>query len=634
VLLIVVTWFAWRRVAHWKREARRGRVALDSIGGPVIVTDADLRILDSNKAARVRLGLGKQRRRNEDLLAVLGVTDKEVADSVSDDVRTKGQATIETLVPGAKGAFYTRARLNAMEVDGRTRIVVLLEDLSEEHNQSVQYEAFIDYIIQHAPVEVSILAPDGRYLYLSSSLIEDAEQQKWLIGKTDLDYCRESGLHIELALRRRGHRMEAIDSKQTVFFEEEVVVDGVNRQFAWRYCPYLDENGEVAMVLGFGIDRTEVTVLERDLRDAREEWQKATRLKEALLQNVSHEIRTPLSGIIATAKMLQPEVPPEARDFLRNIEENGLRLSDTLTHILDLSGLQAENLEFRPEILNLSAEVEEVVRSVQHTTSQRGLFLKCSTSSPEILVRGDRVGLARCIKSLVDNAVKFTEDGGILLDVSQSREYAYVRVMDTGVGIDTEVLPNVFEAFTQEEDGTSRTFEGVGLGLTVARKLVSMMDGDIRVHSRKGAGSSFVVRLPLVIQELKRRSAIKSRILIADAQMESHRIIAHMLGEYFEFDSAHSLGEAAALSGRKEFEAVFIDTDLDPGSNSYELLRSFRESPSFRDIPLILIDQKRMNGRKAAALDEGWDDYVAKPLQKLDLLNVLYEHTGHAAPVV
>src|SRR5690606_6596957 len=220
---------------------------------------------------------------------------------------------------------------------------------------------------------------------------------------------------------------------------------------------------------------------------------------------------------------LQRQLPP--RHTLFPYTTLFRSLSDTLTHILDLSGLQAENLEFRPEILNLSAEVEEVVRSVQHTTSQRGLFLKCSTSSPEILVRGDRVGLARCIKSLVDNAVKFTEDGGILLDVSQSREYAYVRVMDTGVGIDTEVLPNVFEAFTQEEDGTSRTFEGVGLGLTVARKLVSMMDGDIRVHSRKGAGSSFVVRLPLVIQELKRRSAIKSRILIADAQMESHRII-------------------------------------------------------------------------------------------------------------
>lgn len=632
LLVVLVAWFAWTRTARWKREAKKCRTTLDSIVGPVIVTDSELRILDSNKAARTKLGLGKKRRRNEGLLTVIGAEERQTVESVAEQLRSSGTASFETEIQGGKE--YVRARLKTMEVDGRARVVASLENITEERKEAEQYESFIDYIIQHAPVEISILAPDGRYLYLSSSLITDQAQQKWLIGKTDLDYCRESGLHIEFALRRRGHRMEAIDRKESVFFEEDIVIDGVHKQFAWQYCPFVNDDGEVTMVLGFGVDRTEVNTLSKELDSARAEWQKATRLKEALLQNVSHEIRTPLSGIIATAKMLQPEVSQETRDFLKNIEENGHRLSETLTHILDLAGLQAENLDVRPEILNLATEVEQVARSVQHTIDHRGLFLKYSAAQPEILVRADRVALSRCIKSLVDNAVKFTSEGGILLDVSQSHQYAYVRVMDTGVGIDMEAQPDVFEAFTQEEEGTDRAFEGVGLGLTVARKLLSMMDGDIRVHSRKGAGSSFVVRLPLVMQELKRRSSLKSRILIADAQRESHRMITHMLGDYFDFESAHSLAEAAALSGQRQFEAVFVDVGLDPDVDTYEVLRNFREAPNFQEAAFVLIDQHRVNGRRAETLDEGWDDYVSKPLQKLELLNVLYAHTGHAAPVM
>lgn len=633
VALMLVSVLAWRRTARWKSEARKCRTTMDSIVGPIIVTDAELRILDCNKAARMKLGLGRKRRKNAQLLTVLEPEEGTSVDAIHDKLRTEGTAAFEAEVPGSKKVSHVRVRLNGMEVDGRKRIVASIEDISDEQKQAEQYEAFIDYLIQHVPVEVSILAPDGRYLYLSSSLI-DEEQQKWLIGKTDLDYCRESGLHIELALRRRSHRMEAIDRKESVLFEEEIVVDGTNRQYAWRYCPYSDESGSVNMVLGFGIDRTEVIGLRKDLEEAREEWQKATRLKEALLQNVSHEIRTPLSGIIATAKMLQPEVPEETRDFLKNIEENGHRLSETLTHILDLAGLQAENLDVRPEILNAANEIEQVARSVQGSIDQRGLFLKFSAAQPEILVRADRVALSRCVKSLVDNAVKFTTEGGILLDVSQSQQYAYIRVMDTGVGIDMNAQPDVFEAFTQEEDGTDRGFEGVGLGLTVAKKLLAMMDGDIRVHSRKGAGSSFVIRLPLVMQELKRRSALKSRILVADAQRESHRMIGHMLGDYFDFESAHSLAEAAALSGSRQFEAVFVDAGLDPELETLDVLRSFREAPNFQEAAFILVDQHRMNGRRAEALDEGWDDYIAKPLQKLELLNILYAHTGHAAPVL
>lgn len=625
-LVAILAWISLRRSNRWKREATRWKSFFDSIGDPVVVTDAEGRILECTASARSLFGFAHTTRRSQHILSLIDMSEKPTIEHLLAHLEQEEENAMEVHPSGTDADVRMHLSVARLAGPSGERLIWTFHDVTEVRKQIDQYEAFLDYLIKNTPHEVTILSPDGRYLYLSSSFIADERKREWLLGRTDFDYCRESGLHLELALRRRAHRVEAIDRKETVFFEENLVVDGDERRLAWRYCPFTDAQDEVSMIVGFGVDLTALVRCRKQLAEAQEDVVKSARLKDALLQNVNHEIQTPLAGIIGTAQMLQPDVPDSIRDFLENIEQNGRRLAETLNEMLDLAGLQAEQVEMQPEIVNLAEEVQEVLRSMQSVVDRRGLFLRVNVAQPEILVRGDRGGIFRCLRNLVDNAVKFTTDGGILLDVSASYEYAYLRVMDSGVGIEEDAKDDVFEAFSQEERGIDRSFEGVGLGLAVTKQILAAMDGEIRVHTRKGAGSSFVVRLPLVEPELRRRGQWKSRVLVADPQRETHRMIGHMLSAYFDFESAHSLEELAERAASSSFDAVLVDGRLHPDLESPHLLAAIHEIPKLQSIPCIFIDHQRLPGRKIQFTQQGWDDCVAKPLRKLDLLNVLYTH--------
>lgn len=632
LLVAIFVWASLRSSSRWKRQATRWKSFFESIGYPVVVTDSAGRILECTASARSIFGFAHNTRRSQHLLSLLEMNEKPSVDQLLALLEDAEEDALEVR-PAVTGADM-RMHLRVRRLPGASgdRLIWTFHEITDFRNQIDQYEAFLDYLIKNTPNEVAILSPDGRYLYLSSSFIADERKREWLLGRTDFDYCRESGLHLELALRRRAHRVEAIDRRETVFFEENIIVNSEERRLAWRYCPFTDEHDEVTMVVGFGVDLTDLVHCRTQLKEAEEEVEKSSRLKEALIQNVNHEIQTPLAGIIGTAQMLQPDVSDTVRDFLENIEQNGRRLAETLNEMLDLAGLQAEQVEMKPEIVNLAEEVQEVLRSMQSVVDRRGLFLRANVAQPEILVRGDRGGIFRSVRNLVDNAVKFTTDGGILLDVSASYEFAYLRVMDSGVGIEEDAKDDVFDAFSQEETGIDRSFEGVGLGLAVTKQILQAMDGEIRVHSRKGAGSSFVVRLPLVEPELRRRGQWKSRVLVADPQRETHRMIGHMLSDYFDFEAAHSLEELAerVASSTSSFDAVLVDGRLEPDLETPHLLAAVHEIPRLQSIPCILIDHQRLPGRKIQFTRQGWDDCVAKPLRKLDLLNVLYTHCRDA----
>lgn len=624
LLLLVFCGTLWRRSSRLRREVDKLRTTLDSVGAPVLVTDAELAIVDANRAASSVLGLRRRGPRRSGLLERLAIEGDATPARIREDLARNGSTMFEASVLPQEGTpRYVRVRIQTMEVLGDRRTVALLEDITTERDLSAHYERFLDHLIRNVPVEVSILSPDGKYRYLSSSFLVDERQRSWLIGRTDFDYCRESGLHTEVALRRRAHRLEAVDRGESVFFEEEVVLDGEPRHLSWRYVPFMGED-EVLMVLGFGLDESELVHCRGQLRAARDESMKASKLKEALLQNVSHEIRTPLSSIIATAQMLKTEIDPGLRDFIENVEENGRRLSETLNGMLDLAGLQAENVSLRPMMLDMSDEVEDVVRTCRPTAERHGLFLEYTAAESEILIRADRDALARCVKSLVDNALKFTSEGGVVVDVSQREGFAYVRVMDTGVGIGRSRYDDVFEAFRQEEDGLDRSFEGTGLGLAVTERLVRFMGGEVRVHSRKGAGSSFVVRLPLVMPSLRKQSGYRPRVLIADPQRDAHRLITHMMNDLFVFDSIYRMSDLTDVPVNRRYDAALIDARLDESCTPADLRALLRTAQPTADTRLIFVDCDPSAGRRQELLEGGWEAYVEKPITKLSLLNALH----------
>jgi len=235
-----------------------------------------------------------------------------------------------------------------------------------------------------------------------------------------------------------------------------------------------------------------------DLVEAKEEAEEMSRLKSAFLANMSHEIRTPLTAILGFADVLADESEAPHDEIARLISRSGHRLMDTLESVLQLSRLEAGNVELSPEPVDVAEEVREVVALMQARADEADVEIRVDLPPGEVAARLDSMALFRVLSNLVSNAIKFTErDGRVSVSLRASEDSLVVTVQDTGIGMAPSVIPELFGAFRQESTGTRRSHEGSGLGLTIVRRLVDLMNGTITVDSAKGQGSTFTLELPV-----------------------------------------------------------------------------------------------------------------------------------------
>lgn len=244
---------------------------------------------------------------------------------------------------------------------------------------------------------------------------------------------------------------------------------------------------------------------EQELLRAKETAEKASELKSTFLANMSHEIRTPLTSIIGFAEAIGKQLPQPATDgpdqdvsrFASLIEESGRRLLDTLNSVLDYSKLEAGAMHLSVDALDVGPVTRTITDLYQSRAEDKGidLHLEIAGSLPPAVA--DAEAFRRVLRNLLNNAIKFAEAGDeVTVRVSAVEEWVEVEVEDTGIGIDAEFLPRLFEAFTQESTGNRRAYEGSGLGLAVAKRLITLMDGTIDVDTEKDVGTRVTVRLP------------------------------------------------------------------------------------------------------------------------------------------
>ena len=404
--------------------------------------------------------------------------------------------------------------------------------------------------------------------------------------------------------------------------------------------------GDKQLIQGIFRDATARHRYEEQLIQAKERAEEMLRLKTSFLNNMSHEIRTPLTSILGYAEILGEEIDTSQQEFAHTITKSARRLQKTLNSVLDLARLESGEATLEPANLNVAEEVEDAVSLLHPLADQKNLFLKFKSKAQNVFAQLDPTCLNRIVNNLVSNAIKFTEEGSITVIVDADSEHVYLRVKDTGIGISDAFLNHLFDEFRQESTGLSRSHEGSGLGLAITKRLIDLMQGTIKVDSKKGVGSVFTVTFP---RALKNNGALspgkpgehpeeepatpdlpalsEKKILVVEDNPDTKDLVKHILGSFYQVETTTEPETALQHVKQASFDTLILDINLGTAQDGIDLLREMRAIPGYQNTPAIALTAYTMPGDRERFLEAGFDQYLGKPFTKQDLL----DHIKHPA---
>ncbi len=521
-----------------------------------------------------------------------------------------------------------------------------LSDQSDESDQSNQANAnqeldMLRVLMDYLPDTIYFKDRNSQFLRINRaqtkrfgiSSVDDA------IGKTDADFFSE-----QHAIEARMDELEILQSGKPIVdkLEHLELDDYPETWVSTTKMPWRDAAGKVIGTFGVSRNVTKQVMAEKTLKKAKEEADHANRAKSDFLANMSHEIRTPMNAIIGMSELLlESKLTDGQREYVTMVLSSGESLLELINDVLDFSKIEAGKFDLDHEPFELRDVASNTIRTLAVRAHSKKIELAFSAAPdvPDYLV-GDRHRLRQIIVNLLGNAIKFTEDGEVVLDITlveRNASHAVIRVevRDTGIGIPESKRQQIFQDFEQADASTTRQYGGTGLGLAISKRLVELMGGEIGVTSSEGEGSTFFFTATLEVstEPAPEKSTVSSQIigteaLVVDDNETNRRILCQMLTNWGLHPIAAESGETAIrvlkeyASRDQNLPLVMTDFCM-PDMDGIEMIEQIRRQPIISDAKIIMLSSGFRSETEDRCAELGVDERLMKPLKQSEVFDTI-----------
>jgi PAS domain S-box-containing protein len=521
---------------------------------------------------------------------------------------------------------------NIRNITEWNRSIELLHESEEKYRVLSEYSPGIIFIVD--------LNGYVTYMNKTGAVLFNSEPSE-IIGKHVTDI-----FPLDIANQNLAQIQIIIDTKNTSYFEKEMVYPTGKLWVGYRMSPLFNKNNEVTSVYGIALDITEKKEMISQLIEAKEKAESASKLKDAFIANMSHEIRTPLNGILGLASLIRDIFPgnikPEDEELFDAIDYSSKRIIRTIDMILNYSRLQVGEYSTFPKKFELSSICIKLVKEFSLQAHNKSLTLGFQNNCGTVEMLADEYSIILAISNLIDNAIKYTKKGSIqVILYREKNDDILIDITDTGIGIDKENLDSIFEPYHQEQMGYGRAYEGVGLGLSLVKKVLGLNNAKISVISKKGEGSTFSINFGNLLNKAEKiekpdRANFSSpevetiknvTVLIVEDDKINQLTIKKFLEQYYTTIMTESSDEVLNILKKKTVDIILMDISIWGDMNGLELTKLLKESKEYSHIPIIAVTAHAFEDDKQDALEAGCDNFLAKPFSQKALLGMINNYS-------
>ena len=636
-----------------RESERKLSITLQSIGDGVIATDVNGNITIMNPTAERMCGWSFEEAKGLPITKVFNIIsaiDREKMINPVEEVLRTGEIvelsnhTVLVSRDGTERHISDSAspiKGDTGEIEG---VVLVFSDVTESYkNRELlrQSEKLYRNVVENASDIIYTIDLEGNILQINAAgskllgySIEEIKKMKYH------DFISKE--YYELV---KNHFVQQyIKKEQTTYLEVPIIKrDGQRIWLGSNINLILDGDN----IKGFHIisrDITDRKNLEFSLIEAKERAESANRLKDAFIANISHEIRTPLNGLLGMISVLKdifsPYITENEKKYFDAIDKASNRIIRNIDLILNYSRVQVGEFKTNPQFVKLDEILNDLYLSFSVTAKQKGLALKFEKKVADAQLYSDTYCLNHIFSNLIDNAIKYTNEGSVEIILYRNQEgNLTVDVADTGIGISKEYMEDIFKPYTQERIGYNRSYEGVGLGLSLVKSLVDKINSQISVKSIKGNGSTFTVVLSdmqLANDEskvnnennLKEKSDTQAaptkssvpKVLVVEDEEINQLYLTKKLSGICEVIVAERAEDALDKINKNNFGIILMDISLKGMMDGLQLTKEIKSKENFKHIPVIAMTGHAFHQDKERCLAAGCDDYIAKPFKIDELL--------------